>query len=112
MKIAQISSVYLSIPPKTHGGTERIVYHLCRQLSRRGHQVELFSSGDSRVDCPLHSALTTGKRPIIQKPCFSDQRAIDSARRIRESGPDPSRVGGAFFRLASFARAAGTLLRS
>lgn len=24
MKIAQISSVYLSIPPKTHGGTERI----------------------------------------------------------------------------------------
>src|SRR3990167_1074458 len=57
MKIAQISSVYLSIPPKTHGGTERIVYHLCRQLSRRGHQVELFSSGDSRVDCPLHSVL-------------------------------------------------------
>lgn len=25
MKIAQISSIYLSIPPKTHGGTERIV---------------------------------------------------------------------------------------
>jgi len=26
MKIAQISSIYLSIPPKTHGGTERIVF--------------------------------------------------------------------------------------
>lgn len=57
MKIAQITSVYLSVPPKTHGGTERIVYHLCRQLTRRGHQVELFASGDSKVDCPLRSVL-------------------------------------------------------
>ena len=57
MKIAQISSIYLSVPPKTHGGTERIVYHLCQHLMRRGHQVELFASGDSEVNCPLHSVL-------------------------------------------------------
>jgi glycosyltransferase involved in cell wall biosynthesis len=57
MKIAQISSIYLSIPPKTHGGTERIVYHLCQHLYRRGHQVELFASGDSKVDCPVQSVL-------------------------------------------------------
>ena len=57
MKIAQISSIYLSIPPKTHGGTERIVFDLCQHLTRRGHQVELFASGDSRVDCPLQSVL-------------------------------------------------------
>jgi glycosyltransferase involved in cell wall biosynthesis len=57
MKIAQISSIYLSVPPKTYGGTERIVYHLCQHLIRRGHQVELFASGDSEVDCPLHSVL-------------------------------------------------------
>jgi len=57
MKIAQISSVYLSIPPKTHGGTERIVFELCRQLTRRGHHVELFASGDSKADCVLRSVL-------------------------------------------------------
>jgi glycosyltransferase involved in cell wall biosynthesis len=57
MKIAQISSIYLSIPPKTHGGTERIVFDLCQHLARRGHRVELFASGDSKVDCPLHSVL-------------------------------------------------------
>ncbi len=57
MKIAQISSVYLSVPPKTHGGTERIVYYLCQHLSRRGHEVELFASGDSKVDCPVQSVL-------------------------------------------------------
>lgn len=57
MKIAQISSIYLSVPPKTHGGTERIVYNLCQHLTRRGHQVELFATGDSKVDCRLQSVL-------------------------------------------------------
>ena len=58
MKIAQISSIYLSIPPKTHGGTEWIVYYLCQHLTRRGHEVELFASGDSKVDCPVQSVLS------------------------------------------------------
>lgn len=57
MKIAQVSSIYLSIPPKTHGGTEWIVYYLCQHLTSRGHQVELFASGDSKVDCPVQSVL-------------------------------------------------------
>jgi glycosyltransferase involved in cell wall biosynthesis len=57
MKIAQISSIYLSIPPKTHGGTERVVFDLCQHLTKRGHQVELFASGDSKVDCSLESVL-------------------------------------------------------
>ena len=57
MNIAQITSIYLPVPPKTYGGTERIVYHLCQELSRRGHQVDLFASGDSRVDCNLHSVI-------------------------------------------------------
>lgn len=57
MKIAQISSIYLSIPPKTHGGTEWIVYYLCQRLWARGHEVELFASGDSSVDCPVRSVL-------------------------------------------------------
>jgi glycosyltransferase involved in cell wall biosynthesis len=56
-KIAQITSIYVSVPPKTYGGTERIVYHLCRQLNRRGHQVGLFALGDSQAGCALHSVL-------------------------------------------------------
>jgi glycosyltransferase involved in cell wall biosynthesis len=62
VKIAQITSIYVSVPPKTYGGTERIVYHLCRQLHRRGHEVELFAAGDSRVDCTLHSVVVTASQ--------------------------------------------------
>ena len=57
MKIAQITSVYISVPPKTYGGTEWIVHYLCRDLGRRGHQVELFASGDSKIDCTLQAVL-------------------------------------------------------
>jgi glycosyltransferase involved in cell wall biosynthesis len=57
VKIAQLTSVYVSVPPKTYGGTERIVYQLCQQLNRRGHEVELFASGDSHVDCTLQSVV-------------------------------------------------------
>jgi glycosyltransferase involved in cell wall biosynthesis len=57
MRIAQITSVYISVPPKTHGGTERVVYYLCQRLHRRGHHVELFASGDSKVDCILQAVL-------------------------------------------------------
>jgi glycosyltransferase involved in cell wall biosynthesis len=62
VQIAQITSVYVSVPPKTYGGTERIVYHLCRQLNRRGHHVELFASGDSRAECELHSVLAVASQ--------------------------------------------------
>ena len=46
LRIAQITSVSIAVPPSTHGGTERMVYQLIEGLVRRGHAVELFASGD------------------------------------------------------------------
>ena len=57
MEIAQITSTYLSVPPQSHGGTELMVYHLVQGLVRRGHHVELYASGDSRVDATLKSVV-------------------------------------------------------
>lgn len=73
MKIAQISSVYLSIPPKTHGGTEWIVHDLCQELTRRGHRVELFASGDSRVDCPVQSVLPVASLDDPQSTVYREK---------------------------------------
>ncbi len=58
MRIAQISPLHESVPPKLYGGTERVVSYLTEALVRRGHQVTLFASGDSvtaaelRAICP------------------------------------------------------------
>ena len=57
MKIAQITSTYLSVPPRSHGGTELMVYQLVEGLVARGHDVELFASGDSRVSAKLNAVI-------------------------------------------------------
>jgi glycosyltransferase involved in cell wall biosynthesis len=49
MRIAQIAPLYESVPPKLYGGTERVVAHLSDELVRRGHDVVLFASGDSKT---------------------------------------------------------------
>ncbi len=53
MRIAQISPLIESVPPKTYGGTERIVSFITEELVRRGHQVTLFASGDSQTAATL-----------------------------------------------------------
>ena len=46
MRIAQISPLIESVPPKLYGGTERIVSYLTEELVRQGHEVTLFASGE------------------------------------------------------------------
>jgi len=53
MKIAQVANIWQSIPPKVYGGTERVIFNLCEGLAKRGHDVTLFATGDSRVSCKL-----------------------------------------------------------
>jgi glycosyltransferase involved in cell wall biosynthesis len=53
MRIAQISPLYESVPPKSYGGTERIVSYLTEELVRQGHDVTLFASGDSLTRAEL-----------------------------------------------------------
>ncbi len=53
MKIAQIAPLIESVPPKLYGGTERVVSFLTQELVRKGHDVTLFASGDSRTAAKL-----------------------------------------------------------
>jgi glycosyltransferase involved in cell wall biosynthesis len=53
MRIAQVSPLYESVPPKLYGGTERVVHNLTEELISRGHEVTLFASGDSVTGAKL-----------------------------------------------------------
>lgn len=55
LKIAQIAPLWFSIPPKKYGGIERIVSYLTEELVKRGHDVTLFASGDSKTEAKLVS---------------------------------------------------------
>jgi glycosyltransferase involved in cell wall biosynthesis len=62
MKIAQISPLMESVPPRLYGGTERIVSYLTEELVRMGHQVTLFASGDSVTGAELVGCVPTALR--------------------------------------------------
>lgn len=53
MRIAQIAPLWASIPPEGFGGIERVVHELTEELVRRGHEVTLFASGDSKTKAKL-----------------------------------------------------------
>jgi len=55
MKIAQVSPLFESVPPRAYGGTERIVHYLTEELVFQGHEVTLFASGDSQTSAELCS---------------------------------------------------------
>ncbi len=55
MRIAQVSPLFESVPPKLYGGTERVVHYLTEELVRMGHEVVLFASGDSQTSAELVS---------------------------------------------------------
>ncbi len=55
MRIAQVSPLFESVPPKNYGGTERVVSYLTEELVREGHEVTLFASGDSVTAAELIS---------------------------------------------------------
>ena len=62
MKIAQVSPLYESVPPKRYGGTESVIHHLTEELISRGHEVTLFASGDSVTSAKLVPACKNALR--------------------------------------------------
>jgi glycosyltransferase involved in cell wall biosynthesis len=53
VRIAQVSPLYESVPPRLYGGTERVVSYLTEELVNQGHDITLFASGDSRTSARL-----------------------------------------------------------
>jgi glycosyltransferase involved in cell wall biosynthesis len=53
MRIAQVSPLVESVPPRLYGGTERVVSILSEALVRLGHEVTVYASGDSVTSARL-----------------------------------------------------------
>lgn len=87
MRIAQITSIYLPVPPPSHGGTEWMVHRLCEGLVEEGHDVTLFAAGDSRTSARLHAVV---ERATLHDPHatfylaqeFEARNAFELAERV------------------------------
>jgi glycosyltransferase involved in cell wall biosynthesis len=63
MRIAILAPLHEAVPPHRYGGTERVISWLTEELVRRGHEVTLFASGDSRTTATLMAPVPAALRP-------------------------------------------------
>jgi glycosyltransferase involved in cell wall biosynthesis len=57
LRIAQLVLPWIPLPPPGYAGTERVVYNLTEGLVKRGHDVTLFSVGESKTSAKLESIM-------------------------------------------------------
>jgi glycosyltransferase involved in cell wall biosynthesis len=83
MRIAHISPLTESVPPKGYGGIERVVSYLIEEQIRLGHRVTLFASGDSQTSAELVPGCkrALGYDPEIQNPFPYYRTMLDTLRR-------------------------------
>lgn len=65
-----LAPIVESIPPKKYGGTERVIYNLTEELVRRGHDVTLFASGDTKTSAKLVSVTPKSLRQLNIKDLY------------------------------------------
>jgi glycosyltransferase involved in cell wall biosynthesis len=53
MRIALLSTCAVAVPPRAYGGTELVIAELAKMLTRHGHDVTVFATGDSSPQAPL-----------------------------------------------------------
>ncbi|MDQ1489337.1 MAG: hypothetical protein QOJ23_1851, partial [Actinomycetota bacterium] len=63
MRIAVIAPHWLAVPPPAYGGIEAVLDTLARGLSDAGHDVLLYTNGDST--CPVPTAWTYEHAPGV-----------------------------------------------
>ena len=64
VRIAQVAPLIESVPPKTYGGTERVVSYLTEELVKEGHNVTLFATEDSITSAHLVSCCPRALRSM------------------------------------------------
>lgn len=94
LRIALTAPPWLKIPPQGYGGIEYVVYNLAVELQKLGHEVELFSTGDTSV--PVHKNHWFYKdgqyvhihNLIYEAVTLPITQVLFSLRTIRDSGFD------------------------
>jgi glycosyltransferase involved in cell wall biosynthesis len=77
LKIAMIAPPWLSIPPKGYGGIELVVEGLVSELQKMGHDVTLFTIGDSTL------------KGVKLKPYYKDEQYLHIHKPVYQSAPVP-----------------------
>lgn len=92
MKIVHVSPPDEPVPPVKYGGTELVIYNLCEEMVKMGHEVHLFASGDSKSSAYLHPLFDSSLREMLGKDysslrhfykIYSASKAVSGIQKIK-----------------------------
>ncbi|MFL5408343.1 MAG: glycosyltransferase family 4 protein [Myxococcales bacterium] len=84
MRIALVSPPFIPVPPVGYGGTELVVAELACSLTRKGHEVVVYATGDSHLG-PIE---IRSYFPAAQWPPDPDVEATHAAFSLRDIARD------------------------
>lgn len=64
MRIALIAAPFIAVPPADYGGTELFVAHLAEGLQKSGHEVIVYTNGESQVNAERRWIYEQSQWPI------------------------------------------------
>src|SRR5262245_15961878 len=86
MRIALVAPPFISVPPKTYGGTELFVSQLAKGLHSRGHDVTVYANGESRVPCQLKWCYRYAEWPLTDPAAANLKNQDHSAWAVADAG--------------------------
>ena len=92
MRVALVSTPFVSTPPCGYGGTELVVAELARALALRGVEVVVYATGDSQLVTPLGAPGSIEMRSYFSHPQWPPEPGVDrihSTWSLRDAARDP-----------------------
>lgn len=81
MKVAIVSVFEESVPPLKYGGTEWIIYEIAKGLGMKGHQIDLYASGDSKKH-PAYNLIPVIEKSIRTSPEYGTDMKIRDSKKL------------------------------
>jgi glycosyltransferase involved in cell wall biosynthesis len=85
LRVALVSTPFVSVPPKGYGGTELVVAELAKALTARGVEVVVYATGDS----DLPGIEVRSYFPAAQWPPDRDIERVHATWSLRDMARDP-----------------------
>ena len=88
MRIAIIAPPWVAVPPLAYGGTEAVLDGLARGLADAGHDVLLYTTGDSTCPVPKAWVLASAAGTVATGAATELRHVINAYQTITEWGAD------------------------
>ena len=92
LRIALVSTPFVTTPPTGYGGTELVVAELARALTLRGADVVVYATGDSVLEAPEGAAGSLELRSLFPEAQWPPEEDVDhthAAWCLRDIARDP-----------------------